>query len=61
MTGAPPAWTGGWLFGVDVGNELRFSKVLGGLRVRPGIQLLLHTRRDDQTVTLLTTITISAG
>jgi hypothetical protein len=61
LTGAPPAWTMGWTFGLDIGDELVLARVLGGLRVRPGIQMLLHTRRDDRTVTLLTTMTISAG
>ncbi len=61
LTGAPPPWTLGWTFGLDLGNELVFSQVLGGLRVRPGVQLLLHTRQDDRTVTLLSTLAISAG
>ncbi len=61
LTGPPPAWTLGWLFGIDAGYELRFAQVLGGIRVRPGLRLVLHSRKADETVTLLSTLAISAG
>ncbi|MFT3836708.1 MAG: hypothetical protein QM723_06905 [Myxococcaceae bacterium] len=62
LTGAPPQWTLGWTVGLDAGYELAWPiTAIGALRIRPGARVLLHTRPDDKTVTLLSTLTISGG